>query len=483
MEASDSAQAETAASTEYPGIPDLKPVTPRTKPAYLPIWAPLYELKGNSTFPGSPHIQTSLYEPYDVTTPGWWYNLLEEFTYAGINRSLIVTRASVNESKGWQALKSNLFSAMQATNLSGQLQFAEFEDAGAWPSCYRSIKGGDPRVDWSDAVTIDKIFWDLMLKRFFDAVPKDRWFRWNGRPLWVGWGSGSSVTNQNTQSNIRRALLAAKSKFKARYGEELFMVIDQSWKKADTTITGQGDADGVQSWFCCGNAGSFYPWNGINVGVGVPGFQALNSEGCPMAHDANFDRNHGAQLKDRFDRSVAAPADLFIEEGYVDMRESAGIYRSPSWDFPSQYLEIVREFLDPATETRRLQAEAADFFSDSTPANQGGQFSSRALDVAALPGHGWYVGWTTAGEWLEWNQVYLASGQYDVYIRYASSATDNRVTLAFGCSSKTVSLASTSGAFTGTKIISGISLSGKTDVQLTFATPGIQVDFIQLDKD
>jgi hypothetical protein len=101
-----------ASSSEYPGIPDPRPVAQRTSPAYTPIWSPLYELNGNSIVPGSPNVQTSLYEPYDDRTPGWWYNILEEFTYAGIGNSLILTRASVNESPEWLALKNNLFLAM-----------------------------------------------------------------------------------------------------------------------------------------------------------------------------------------------------------------------------------------------------------------------------------------------------------------------------------------------------------------------------------
>ena len=470
----------TPASTEYPGIPDVVPVNVPAQPLYRPIWAPLYELSGNTIAAGSPNVQTTLYEPYNDTTPGWWFNLLEEFRYAGIQNSLVLTRAAVTESLGWNALKSHLFAAMKTASVYGQLKFGEFEDAGAWPSCYAEITGKAATVDWSDATTINHMFWDLMLKRFFDAVPKELWLRYNGRPVWVGWGSGS---NANMQGNIAPALRAAKAKFKARYGEDLFMVIDQSWLKADTTITGNGDADAVQNWFCCGNAGTFSNWNGYRIGVGVPGFTPINADGSKnTTHAANFDRAQGTRLTDILNRSKTNGSNWFIEEGFVDIRESAGIYRSPSWDYPSQYLEIVREYLDSSTLTRRLEAEAADSFLDSTPTNQGGQYSTRALDVGSLPNHGWYVGWVTAGEWLKWRQVFFAKGQYDVYLRYASSASNNQLQLSVGGTTQAVTLPSSNGQYIGTKILSGVAVNGKVDVQLSFVTAGINLDFVELVK-
>jgi len=54
-----------------------------------------------------------------------------------------------------------------------------------------------------------------------------------------------------------------------------------------------------------------------------------------------------------FDLADSNHVTIVIEEGYVDIRESAGIYRSPKWDFPSQYLEIVRDSL---TRPRRAGA-------------------------------------------------------------------------------------------------------------------------------
>lgn len=347
--------------------------------------------------------------------------------------------------------------------------------ADSWPDAYKALTGKTP-FDWSDSADVATIFWDQELQRFHDAVPQDLWLRYNGRPVWVGWGIPGQI---NLQGNISPQLRAMKAKFKAAYGEDLFMIVNQSWKNGDTTITGNGDADAVQSWFCCGNAGTFDQFNGYDIGVGVPGFQPTLADGGVDVYSADFSRDDGAAWTNILAAGRQKNINMFIEEGYVDIREGAGSYRSPSWDYPSQYMEIMREFQDPSTVTRRLEAEAADAFSDSTPTNLGGQYSSRALDVGALPGHGWYVGWVTANEWLKWQHVFFANATYDIYARYSLSAGANQLTLALGSSTVPVILASSSAQWVGTKIASAVPLNGPTDVRLTFQTSGVNLDFVE----
>ncbi len=470
------------AAASFDSIPALKPIPAGdgiTRPLYVPIWSPLYELNGNSIYPGSPYVQTTLYEPYNDFTHGWWDNILEEFAYAGINTSLILTRAWIPETRQWDTLKTNLIPALKRAGDEGYMKFGQFEDCGSWKGAFKKLTNHDT-IDWADTTTMVYIMWDLCVKQFFDFMPSDLVLRYNGKALWAGWYSGGI----NTQGNISRVLREVKKRFKATYKQDIFIIIDNSWRKGDSTIT-VAEADGVQNWFCCGNAGTFFTWNNVNVGACVPGFGIFDSVGTPKAHGASFDRDHGQRLKQFLDSSVSVKANIVIEEGYVDMRESAGIYRSPKWDFPSQYLEIVREFTDQITASRRFQAEACDSFYNKTISNTSVIYSSRKLDVSTLlaPNYGWFVDGTDAGDWLKWKQAFFSAGTYDAYLRYAATTADNRIVLSFAGKNDTVALPSTSGVFQGKKIITARPItSGKQDITMTFLTAGLQVDFMQINK-
>jgi hypothetical protein len=468
----------------FDSIPAYRPVLPQsgsTRPVYAPIWAPLYELSGNNIFPGDTSVFTTLYEPYNDFTRGWWDNIIEEFTYAGISNTMVLTRASVGEGRQWDTLKTNLMPAMKRAGVYGNIKFGQFEDCGSWAGCYSSMTG-ESAINWADTANMIKMLWDYGIKRFHDFMPAELWFRYNGRPVWMGWGSGGS----NMSGNISKVLLAVKKLFKATYGEDLFMIVDQQWYNGDASVRSVG-ADGYHTWFCSShdiNPGfSFTNWNGYKIGVCVPSIQGFNSSGVPNTTGCNIFRNHGTGLRRDFDLADSNQVTIMIEEGYVDIRESAGIYRSPKWDFPSQYLEIVREFVDQTTASRRFQAEACDSFYNQSNANTGGAFSSRKLNVWAMPGpnYGWYVGGTGAGDWLKWKAPFFAAGTYDVYIRYASATACN-LTLSMAGKTDNISLPSTSGAFQGKKIVTARSLSGTNDITLTIQTAGTQVDFLHFNR-
>jgi hypothetical protein len=66
------------------------------------------------------------------------------------------------------------------------------------------------------------------------------------------------------------------------------------------------------------------------------------------------------------EREVAATLDnsmaqgnpkLTLLEGWTNMVESAGFYRSDHWEYPTQYISIGRKYADPTPATLRFQAE------------------------------------------------------------------------------------------------------------------------------
>lgn len=75
--------------------------------------------------------------------------------------------------------------------------------------------------------------------------------------------------------------------------------------------------------------------------------------------------------------------------------------------------------------------EAEDFqpgsggFSDTTAHNQGGAYRTTGVDIAA-GGTGNYVGWTAAGEWLQYGLDVQQAGSYTVTFRVASNQATAR---------------------------------------------------------
>jgi hypothetical protein len=79
-----------------------------------------------------------------------------------------------------------------------------------------------------------------------------------------------------------------------------------------------------------------------------------------------------------------------------------------------------------ATIPGRIEAERFDeggegvAYHDADPANQGGDFRSTGVDLDTTNDGGYYVGWTRAGEWLEYTVNVTQSTSYRLRIRVAS---------------------------------------------------------------
>jgi hypothetical protein len=82
-------------------------------------------------------------------------------------------------------------------------------------------------------------------------------------------------------------------------------------------------------------------------------------------------------------------------------------------------------------------------YHDTTANNAGGQYRTNAVDIkgATDTGGGYLVGWTTAGEWLNYTVNVAAAGTYDVSVRVASSGTGGTFHVEVNGVNKTGSLA------------------------------------------
>ncbi|MFQ3549268.1 MAG: carbohydrate-binding domain-containing protein, partial [Armatimonadota bacterium] len=83
----------------------------------------------------------------------------------------------------------------------------------------------------------------------------------------------------------------------------------------------------------------------------------------------------------------------------------------------SNYAYVDNVTVQPYTE---LEAEDYDQAYDTTSGNYGGEYRDGDVDIGQLPGeNGYYVGWTAAGEWLQWNNVGSIGGDHLLVIDYS----------------------------------------------------------------
>jgi hypothetical protein len=126
-----------------------------------------------------------------------------------------------------------------------------------------------------------------------------------------------------------------------------------------------------------------------------------------------------------------------------------------------------------ATIPGRIEAERFDeggegiAYHDADAANQGGQFRSTGVDLDSDGSGGTVVGWTQAGEWLEYTVNVTASGTWRLRIRVASDGQGGTFHVEIDGSNRTGSLTvpNTGGWYAWQEIeVPGIALSAGTHV-------------------
>lgn len=350
-----------------------------------------------------------------------------------------------------------------------------WDDTAAYKPARNFIEGNDPNQNFDVANQNNwKYFWDYNIKIWFDTIPPELWYRLEGKPVIASWNLRSSSFS-NQPGNASRLLAFLRDNFSKRYGVEPYFILDQTWMTSDTTIT-TALAEGQHGWFSPPTRPFTYvAYNNAMWGVAVPGFRDSNTvPGCGVACREVLRRDGKT-----FDEALQAgsQAKLILLEGQTDMVESAGNYRSSEWLYPCQYLNAIRKYADRNPETLLLQAEGADAFFDTTPTNLGGAYADRALDVAALPADGgWYVGWTVAGEWLQYNQVELGCGLYRFAARLATNTTGTQIRLNLP-DVKAANPPNTNNAYVFVLLAELFLVAGSYDLRVVFETGGINLDY------
>jgi len=141
----------------------------------------------------------------------------------------------------------------------------------------------------------------------------------------------------------------------------------------------------------------------------------------------------------------------------------------------------------PAAIPGTIQAENFDnggegvAYHDTTSGNSGGVYRSTDVDIEPSAGGGYDIGWTSAGEWLNYTVNVASSGAYTVQLRVASPSGGGLLHVGFNQSGvwTTVSVPATGGWQNWTTANLPVSLNaGKQVMTLLVDQPGFNLDSI-----
>ena len=126
-----------------------------------------------------------------------------------------------------------------------------------------------------------------------------------------------------------------------------------------------------------------------------------------------------------------------------------------------------------------IQAEDFDAYRDTTSGNAGGQYRATDVDIEASAGGGYDVGWTAAGEWLNYTVKVPSAGTYFLDIRVASATGGSFYVHFNGVNvTGTISVPSTGGWQSWTTIRKTVTLAaGTQSMRVTFDSGAVNVNW------
>jgi hypothetical protein len=472
--------------------------------AGMPTIAPLthYDVDESiATLAGRP---TPILKPYDSSTNGFWDNLVAEQMQARIGTVLWPSRGAYQTSSTDLTGPANgqenprrltaWLNALGRANATGQFQAACRLEVASMQDVAGNFHGtgGSPVLDLSVQSDWTDIFWLRGIKPWFDTLPSSYWTV----PV-IDISAVSSSVVSNAQGNASKLMSFIAAQFKTAYGKSPELLLDASWFSLDTTLA--GDTDVTQN---CPNFSVPDTPNAFTGGCGIvlPGYVSPSyfdsTSASYMSASVTVPRstldaysNATFTLETGLGNALDQGEPFTILYSYTDINESAGVYRSSSWDYPNHYLNLIRRYSDLTTQTLLIQAENADKYLDTTPGNSGGVFlRSGDLDVRALStGAGWAVTNTAAGEWIEFESLDFSAGNYQFLPRYSTSAggAQKRIALNIdGQSLAPVIVPQTANAdsFVLTSLGQTFVTHGAHDLRVTFLDGLVDLDWLFLGK-
>ena len=395
----------------------------------------------------TPAIQPPLFAPYNrdgayVGDLSYWYSLAEEASFANVDFIALNVRGDKACAKGTEIgnaptrYAKNMVAAVRDRGLA-RIKIAFFDDTAPYNDYYRQCENKDAqKFPLPDPTQYDapgstlRYWWDLKWKPFFTNVPKKHRYTYHGRPVAFVWGDTRSFSNQQWAPELFAKL---RTNFQKSFGEDPFIIVDRSWTKLPDGI-GERVANVV-------DAAS--PWIGSN---GVP-YEFVGRSGLVRTSVVNpgyfhcknrfaKDRAQGRTLVAELER--ASLADIVLLEGHNDVAENAGTYRAAKshssvacggcelplgqgWaQWPSQYLNILREAAVHQKSPPVLEPEAADAIGSSAT-NCVFRRDCDAEIAYDARRHNWSVR-LRGGDWFRFQGIVLPKAVYRFMTCYSSTA-------------------------------------------------------------
>jgi hypothetical protein len=373
----------------------------------MPIISPLCGYENSENAAAAANADKPVFSPYLAWTDAWWDNLVAELLQARITNVSFATRGSYSINPGDLNGPGNmnprrLKQFVDATNRAGvtsMFKIACFLDAPSAQEIYNNFYGlpANTKQNMADnsagvANHWHEIWWLRFVKPWFDTVPQSMWFLENGRPRLEFWGFGSTENTTNQQGNCSGVVNYVAARMQETYGVTPNFI---GACAQDSTFSSNPLVLVNNPWFAPPNHAFRYRVNanGYSAGTVVPGYGDPTNANYMRRNKPDGSGVNGDTLRDALNSALDANCRFNLLEGWTNVVERMGFYRttdSPTgaWDYPNQYINILRPYTDLRTVTLRLEAEGCDQYSDTTTGNSGGSFlrAGEDLDVRGLVG-------------------------------------------------------------------------------------------------
>lgn len=387
-------------------------------------------------------------------TSQWWDNIVEEIAYSGADFVAPTIRGYLDSvpdynNNGDPRKLADMVAAMNRRGVADKFKISFLDDTAASMADHKNRDNGgggyDPKFDIGDTGNY-KYIWDYNMRAFFNAVPDNMRYKIDGRPAIWEWGIGDYAFTNYGNGNTKALLMYIREKCQAEFGFNPYIIVDQSWVKCDPSVNNPAVIDGIHGWFILGPGYSTENFNGNSFGALCPAFRVVNGSASMF-----LDSNHGKTFDTNLSLTAGKKCLSTLVEGFSDWEENCSVWRSKDttyYDYPNQRINILRKYTkNPFPDDLKVEAEACDSYNDTTAGNSGNSFRDGNIDIQRTSdvNGGWNVYNTSAGEWLQWQEIPL-QGTVTLKARISTNTQNARLRFVIdGTAGPTITLPDTGG--------------------------------------